>query len=131
MTRNLFAPLAYLSYYSTSYLPPAIIVMFRSVLTNVQQQNALFPLETHTVLLHRNGYITFVTSRVAAIHYQILSYTESSVRTWRDKYLQDLQIRQEEGREMVEKKLPYKKEIDVLKLLTSTEIDHTSCRYLR
>ena len=53
--------------------------------------------------------------RVAAVvrHYQKLFPTckvkESSVRTWRNNYLQDLQVRKEEGREMVVKKLLYKK----------------------
>ena len=53
--------------------------------------------------------------RVAAAvrHYQKLFPTrkvkESSVRTWRNNYLQDLQVRKEEGREMVVKKLLYKK----------------------
>ena len=32
---------------------------------------------------------------------------KSSVRTWMDKYQEDLRIRMEEGREMVVKKLPY------------------------
>ena len=49
----------------------------------------------------------------AVRHYQKLFPTrkvkESSVRTWRNNYLRDLQIRKEEGREMVVKKLPYKK----------------------
>ena len=49
----------------------------------------------------------------AVRHYQKLFPTrkvkEISVHTWRNKYLQDLQIRKEEGREMVVKKLPYKK----------------------
>jgi len=49
----------------------------------------------------------------AVRHFQRLFPTrkvkESSVRTWRNKYLEDLQIRKEEGREMVVKKLPFKK----------------------
>ena len=49
----------------------------------------------------------------AVRHYQKLFPTrkvkESSVRMWRNNYLRDLQIRKEEGREMVAKKLPYKK----------------------
>ena len=59
--------------------------------------------------------------RYAAVHrvaaavrqYQKLFPTrkvkESSVRTWRNNYLRDLEIRKEEGRKMVVKKLPCKK----------------------
>ena len=39
----------------------------------------------------------------------MLKVKESSVRTRRDKCLDDLLIRKKEGREMVVKKLPYKK----------------------
>jgi len=41
--------------------------------------------------------------------YPTYKVKESSVHMWRDKYREDLQIRKEEGREMVVKKLPYKK----------------------
>ena len=34
---------------------------------------------------------------------------ESSVRTWRNKYLEELQTRNKEGRKMVVKELPNKK----------------------
>ena len=48
----------------------------------------------------------------AVRHYQKLFPTrkvkESSVYTWKNNYLRDLQIRKEEGREMVVKKHPYK-----------------------
>ena len=37
------------------------------------------------------------------------SVKESSVRTWRNKYLEELQTRNKEGREMVVKELPNKK----------------------
>ena len=32
-----------------SFLPPTIMVMFTSALADMQQQNAHFPLETHTL----------------------------------------------------------------------------------
>ena len=78
-------------------------------------------------LLKRGSYEHFddkeraQTGRYAAVHgvatavrhYQKLFPTrkvkESSVHTWRNNYLRDLQISKEEGREMVVKKLPYKK----------------------
>ena len=41
--------------------------------------------------------------------FQARSVKESSVRTWRNKYLEELQRRNKEGREMVVKELPNKK----------------------
>ena len=49
------------------FLPPTIVVVFTIALTDVQQQNAHFPLETHALLPHESDYITLVTSRVAAL----------------------------------------------------------------
>ena len=43
-------------------------MLFTIALTDVQQQNAHFPLETHALLPHGSDYTTLVTSRVAALY---------------------------------------------------------------
>ena len=43
------------------------MVVFAIALTDVQQQNAHFPLETHALLPHASDYITLVMSRVATL----------------------------------------------------------------
>ena len=53
-------------------------MVFTIALTDVQQQNAHFPLETHAPLPHGNDYITLMTSRVAAL--LALSIVEHGIR---------------------------------------------------
>ena len=67
-TQNLLAESANLVVFS--FLPPTFVVpvVFTIALTDVQQQSAHFPLETHALLPHGSDYIKLITSRVAALY---------------------------------------------------------------